>query len=211
LFFFGEMPGFKSRIPIFLGTNAGTIPLMAVQDPNKHPKEDSGFLSVHQTTEEKSWMPWIVAGGVVILVLALLMILGRRSGPAPGVGTTGMAAPAPYAASLPISGLEMSEATSFSGSKVTYIDGKIANTGNLTITGITVQVGFHNDLGQLALREAMSLNFIRTRVPYVDTEPVSAAPLKPGNTQSFRLIFDNVPPDWNQQFPEIRVIAIQSH
>jgi hypothetical protein len=121
-----------------------------------------------------------------------------------------MAAAAPYAANLPISGLEMSEATSFSGSKVTYIDGKIGNTGNLTISGITVQVGFHNDLGQLALREAMPLNFIRTRQPYIDTEPVSAAPLKPGDTQSFRLIFDNVPPDWNQQSPEIRVIAVQS-
>lgn len=187
---------------------------MADQDPKQDPKKDangeSGFLSAHQTAEEKSWMPWIVAGGVVILVLAVLIILGRRSHPAPGAGGTGMAPAAPYAASLPISGLEMSQATSFSGSKVTYIDGKITNTGNLTITGITVQVGFHNDLGQLALREAMPLNFIRTRVPYVDTEPVSAAPLKPGDTQSFRLIFDNVPPDWNQQFPEIRVIGLQS-
>jgi Protein of unknown function (DUF2393) len=192
-----------------LGTKAGTIPLMATNDPSPDANEKNGFLSSHQTTEERSWMPWIVAGAVVILVLAVLMWLGRRSGSSQVPAGTGMAASAPYAASLPISDLEMSEATSFSGSKVTYIDGKIANTGNQTVTGITVQAGFRNDLGQLALRESMPLSFIRTREPYVDTEPVSAAPLKPGDTQAFRLILDNVPPDWNQQFPEIRVIVTQ--
>jgi Protein of unknown function (DUF2393) len=183
---------------------------MPDQEPKQQENEESGFLAAHRTTEPRSWMPWIVAGVVVILALVLLAVLGRRPTSAPGVAGTGMAAAAPYAANLPISGLEMSEATSFSGSKVTYIDGKIANTGNLTISGITVQVGFRNDLGQLAMREAMPLNFIRTRQPYIDTEPVSAAPLKPGDTQSFRLIFDNVPPDWNQQAPEVRVIAVQS-
>jgi hypothetical protein len=155
-------------------------------------------------------MPWIVAGVVVIVILAVLVLLGRRSAPGPGAGTTGMAPAAAYAPNLPISGLEMSEAASFSGSKVTYIDGKITNSGNETLTGITVQVGFRNDLNQLALRQVLPLNFIRTREPYVDTEPVSAAPLKPGDTQAFRLIFDNVPPDWNQQVPEIRVIATRS-
>jgi hypothetical protein len=33
---------------------------------------------------------------------------------------------------------------------------------------------------------------IRARDPYVDVEPVSASPLKPGGEQDFRLIFDGV-------------------
>ncbi len=66
-----------------------------------------------------------------------------------------MAPADPYAAKLPISGLQMSEATSFSGAKVTYIDGQIANTGNQTLTAITVQVGFHSDVGQFAQRVAV--------------------------------------------------------
>jgi hypothetical protein len=104
----------------------------------------------------------------------------------------------------------MSEATSFSGAKVTYIDGQLANTGDKTLTAITVQVGFHSDVGQFAQRVALPLSFIRTRQPYVDTEPVSAAPIEPGQTRDFRLIFDTVPPDWNLQFPEIRVISVRA-
>jgi hypothetical protein len=104
----------------------------------------------------------------------------------------------------------MSEANSFSGAKVTYIDGQIANTGNRTLTAITVQVGFHSDVGQYAQRLAVPLSLIRTREPYVDIEPVSAAPIEPGQQRDFRLIFDNVPADWNQQYPEVRVIGVHS-
>jgi hypothetical protein len=57
---------------------------------------------------------------------------------------------------------------------------------------------------------ALPLNLIRTRQPYIDTQPVSASPIEPGQTRDFRLIFDTVPPDWNLQFPEIRVISIRS-
>ena len=123
---------------------------------------------------------------------------------------TGMAPADPYAPKLAISGIQMSEATSFSGAKVTYIDGQITNSGDRTMTAITVQVGFHNDVGQFAQRLAVPLSLIRTREPYVDTQPVSAAPIEPGQTRDFRLIFDAVPADWNQQIPEIRVISVRS-
>ena len=188
---------------------------MAAPDPKPDgnppdAKPEDEFLSAHQRTEPKVWLPWIVSCAVVVLVLLALTLLGRHSNPVQEGGGTGMAATAPYAANLPISGVQMSEADTFSGAKVTYIDGQIANTGNQTITAITVQVGFRNDLGQFAQRLASPLTLIRTRQPYVDTEPVSAAPLKPGDRRDFRLIFDTLPPDWNQQLPEIRIIHTQS-
>jgi hypothetical protein len=173
------------------------------------PGEDTGFLASHQTREATSWMPWIIAATVVILGLGILVVVGGRSTPESPAGT-GMAAADPYAAKLSISGLQMSEATSFSGAKVTYIDGQIANSGDRTITAITVQVGFRSDVNQFAQRVALPLNFIRTRQPYIDTQPVSAAPIEPGQSRDFRLIFDTVPPDWNLQFPEIRVINVRS-
>jgi hypothetical protein len=171
--------------------------------------EDPGFLASHQDREAISWLPWIIAAVVVIVGLGTLAIVGGRTAPeAPG--GTGMAVADPYAAKLPISGIQMSEATSFSGAKVTYIDGQIANTGDRTLNGITVQVGFHSDVGQFAQRIALPLNLIRTRQPYIDTQPVSAAPIEPGQTRDFRLIFDIVPADWNLQIPEIRVISTRS-
>jgi Protein of unknown function (DUF2393) len=171
--------------------------------------EDAGFLASHQTREATSWMPWIIAATVVILGLGILVVAGGRSTPDSALGT-GMAAADPYAPKLSISGIQMSEATSFSGAKVTYIDGQITNSGDRTMAAITVQVGFHNDVGQFAQRLAVPLNLIRTREPYVDTQPVSAAPIEPGQSRDFRLIFDTVPVDWNQQIPEIRVISVRS-
>jgi hypothetical protein len=167
------------------------------------------FLSSHTTREPKSWMPWIVAAAVLVVVLGALVFFGGHSAPV-APGGAGMADADPYAPRLTISGLQMSEASSFSGAKVTYIDGQIANTGDKTLTAITVQVGFHSDTGEFAQRVAEPLSLIRTRQPYVDTQPVSAAPIEPGQSRDFRLIFDTVPPDWNQQMPEIRVINVRA-
>ena len=178
-------------------------------DPGGVPHENAAaeFLSAQTHREPRSWLPWIIASALVLVALITLLVVGRRANSGLQSGTTGMAAPAPYAVHLPIAGIVMSEASSFSGSKVTYIDGQITNNGDQTVSGITVEVGFRNDLGQLAERSAMPLSLIRTREPYVDTQPVSAAPLRPGDQRDFRLIFDSIPLDWNQQYPEIRVIS----
>src|SRR6185437_11244256 len=53
------------------------------------------------------------------------------------------------------------------------------------------------------------MQFIRTRTPYTDVEPVSAAPLQPGKTQDFRLAFDGVSPNWNGEYPEIRLLEVK--
>ena len=100
---------------------------------------------------------------------------------------------AAYAANLPLSQLAMSESTSLSGGKSTFIDGHIQNTGDQTVSGITVQVLFRNNEAMPPQIETLPLSLIRTREPYIDTQPVSAAPLKPGDERDFRLIFESLP------------------
>jgi hypothetical protein len=177
---------------------------------NTQPVEDVDFLASHQTREAPSWKPWLVAAAIVIVgVVALILLGGKSNSSLQSAGGVGMAPADAYALNLPISGQEMSEATSFSGGKVTYIDGRIANTGQRTLSSITVQVGFHSDTGQFAERLAIPLTLIRTRQPYVDLEQVSSSPLQPGQKRDFRLIFDSVPAEWNLQYPEIRVISVR--
>jgi len=67
---------------------------------------------------------------------------------------------------------------------------------------------FHGFTNPIAQKETLPLNLIRMYEPYVDTQPVSAAPIKPDETRDFRLIFDHISQDWNQQYPEIRVIQV---
>ena len=167
------------------------------------------FLSPDKKSarEPRSMLPWVIAGIVVLLVLGIFLVRGHH-GPPANPGGAGLAPPDPYAASLPFSNIQMSEASSVAGGKATYIDGQIANKGDETVSGITVQVAFRDFTNQLVQKETMPLNLIRTHEPYIDTQPVSAAPIKPGETREFRLIFDHVADGWNQNYPEIRVIEV---
>lgn len=169
----------------------------------------TGFLNGGASNEPRSLLPWLIAGVVVVLILVALLFAGRRSAPS-NPGGAGLAPADPYAGSLALSNIKMSEASTLLGAKQTYIDGDIANHGNKTLTGITVQVAFRDFTGQIGQKNTLPLELIRTREPAIDTVPVSAAPIGPGQTREFRLIFDHVTDNWNQQYPEIRVIAVES-
>ena len=160
-------------------------------------------------SRERNWLPLAIAAGAVVVVLGLVIFaLEHRKG---GVTVTPVTAEADaYAPSLPITDLAMSESANLAGGKVTYIDGHIANTGNRTVSGITVQVLFRNVAKEVAQNETQPLKLIRMRQPYIDLEPVSAAPLKPGDAKDFRLIFDAVTPGWDGAYPEIRILRVEA-
>lgn len=157
-------------------------------------------------TEQKGGVPpavWGAAALVVVLIIVVLAIMGRHKAP-PAPRTLQTADP--YAAHLPLSQLAMSESESLSGGKLTYLDGHVQNTGDKTVTAITVQVVFANEEQMPPTIHTVPLTFIRMRDPYIDTQPVSAAPIKPGDDREFRLTFEAVPDNWNQQMPEVRII-----
>ncbi len=157
--------------------------------------------------EPRNWKPFAYAGAAVLLLLAVLIFLGQRQQAAANPGGAGLAAPAPYAASLPLSQIQMSDSTNLSGGKETYLDGIVTNTGKHTVYAVTVQVAFKDFTGLLAAKETLPLNLIHFREPYVDTEPVRSAPIHPGDAREFRLIFDAVPQTWDGAYPEVRIIA----
>ena len=193
-----------------------------LQQPNYPPKEIVGHTPKDASPQSASQeifnsrppqggaippMAWGVAGLVVLLVVGILAFSTRKPS---GIPANVIQPPAPYGANLPLSQLAMSESTSLSGGKSTFIDGHIQNTGTQIVTAITVQVLFRNDEAMPPQIETVPLTLIRTREPYVDTQPVSAAPLKPGDDREFRLIFESIPNNWNTQMPEIHAIRITS-
>jgi hypothetical protein len=159
--------------------------------------------------QERNWLPLIVAVAVVLVIGGGLVLFYQHQKAAPAV-TPVSAALDPYAANLVISNLSMSEASNLAGGKSTYIDGQIANKGSRTVTGITAQILFRDPAHEVAQNETQQLSIIRTREPYIDVESLSAAPLKPGDQEDFRLIFDTVAQDWDGAYPEIRIIHVDS-
>ena len=168
-----------------------------------------GATEARATASERNWLPWVIAAALVIALVVLLTVLGGKPHKAAGPAHYGLDAADPYASKLAISNVKMSEASNFAGSKVTYIEGQLTNSGDRTVTGVTVEVAFRNDLSEIAQKETVPLMLIRTREPYVDTQPVDAAPIKPGSVAEFRVAFDHVADDWNQQYPEIRITSVQ--
>lgn len=169
----------------------------------------SGIFSggSRESKERQPVLPWVIAGIVVLLVLGVFLIPKPHQGDY-NPGGANLAPADPYAEYLPLSGIHMSESSSVAGSKLTYVDGVITNRGTRTVSDIRIQVAFHDFTNQIAQKATMPLTLIRTHEPYIDTEPVSAAPIKPGESREFRLIFDHVPDGWNQQYPELRIIEV---
>ena len=154
---------------------------------------------------ERSAAPWVVAGVAVTVVLLVLVLLSRQHH---GVRPNQILPLDAYAQNLVVSDLAMSESTSLSGGKSTFLDGRIRNNGSRTVSGVNVQVLFANDEGMPPRIEPVPLMLIRTREPYVDTEPVSVASMKPGETREFRLIFEALPENWNTQMPDFHVTGV---
>lgn len=158
---------------------------------------------------ERNWLPMIIAVAIIVVVGGGLFLFLERGKSGSSV-TPISAQPDSYAANLPITNLAMSESSNLAGGKVTYLDGHITNKGDHTVTGITVQVLFRNYAHEVAQNETQPLMLIRAREPYIDVEPVSAAPLKPGDERDFRLIFDTVADSWDNAYPEIRIVHVDS-
>ena len=155
------------------------------------------------TETESRWRAAVIGLVLVVVVIGMIVLLSRNQKPT----ATG---PPPYAAQLKLSDLKLSAAQNFVGSTVTYLDGNISNTGDKTVTGITVEAIFKNAMGQVAQKENLPLHVLRTTGPYPDALDLSVAPLAPGHTREFRLTVEGtITTDWNQQYPELRIIHVQ--
>ncbi len=183
-----------------------------MSEPLQHQRPDESlppgaplFAPKKPVKDELPVNAWAIAGLVVLVIVTIFTFLGRHKNTVPP--NTILPADG-YAASLPLSDLAMSESTSLSGGKSTFIDGHIRNTGASVVNAITVQVLFKNDEAMPPQVETVPLTLIRTHEPYVDTEPVSATPLTPGADQEFRLTFEALPSNWNTQMPEIHIIRV---
>jgi hypothetical protein len=138
----------------------------------------------------------------VVTAIAVIFAFLLRSQPKAASG------PPPYAASLKLSDFKMSAAENFVGATVSYVDGTITNSGSKTVTRVIVEVQFKDDLGQLAQREDIPMQVLKTTGPYPEAVDFSVSPLGPGQSKTFRLTFESISAQWNHQYPEILVADV---
>ncbi len=99
-----------------------------------------------------------------------------------------------YVHNLQLSEVTMKATESYGGQVVTEIEGKVNNAGNRSIHLAAVACVFYDNIGQMVLREEAAI---------IKRE------LKPGETRSFRLPFDDIPESWNHQMPQLVIARIR--
>jgi hypothetical protein len=162
-----------------------------------------GLLRPSPTIEERdtSKRTILIAIGTVIVVAGTVALVLREK-PKPA------AVPPPYATNLKFSDLRLSQAQNFVGATVTYVDGTLSNTSDKTLTRATVRVTFKDLYGQVAQVEEVPIKVLRTGGPYPDTADLTVAPLGPGQSRPFRLIFEHLSEQWNQAYPELQITNV---
>ncbi len=102
-----------------------------------------------------------------------------------------------YVRSLQLSDVEMKASESYFKQVVVEIDGKIANGGDRNLALVEIYCIFRDAYGQLVLRKRVSI-----------VSPKMGG-LKPGETKSFRLPFDEIPDSWNHAMPQLVIAGIK--
>ena len=129
---------------------------------------------------------------VVALLIAIGCLFSGCSGQAPGQRPLTPEAKA-YVRNLQLSEVTLKATESYAKQTVTEIEGKITNSGSRVIRYAEVSCVFYDRFGQVIKRE---------RVPLVK------ATLKPGESRTFRLPFDDLPESWNNQMPQLVIAGI---
>jgi hypothetical protein len=102
-----------------------------------------------------------------------------------------------YSRSLKLTDVEMKATENYMKQRVVEIEGKISNAGDRAVEMVEIFCIFRDPYGQLVLRK---------RVPIVSAR---MGGLKPGETKSFRLPFDEIPDSWNQAMPALVIAAVK--
>ena len=101
-----------------------------------------------------------------------------------------------YVDHLSLSDVKMQAAENYFEQVIVEINGKIGNKGDRPVQVVEIYCVFYDKYGQLVLRK---------RVPIVSQR---MGGLKPGETKSFRLPFDEIPESWNQVMPQLVIAAV---
>lgn len=145
-----------------------------------------------------------------LVALALLVVVLRYL--APGSRNVQAQAANPYSPTilatpedLQLGNVQMSTAP---GGEALYLDGMITNTGKDSIPGATLEVNFHDAQGKLVgsvLKPIASMSHGGTDL---NGNEFARNPIEPNQMRFFRVAVEQIPPGWNHQLPDLKVVAL---
>jgi hypothetical protein len=153
-------------------------------------------MAPRPATPEKLPLALLFSGALVVVAVLAAMVYLRKSGPEKAHDGPASAEARAYVPHLVLSDVSMKAAENLMKQQVVEIEGRITNNGPQAVESVDVFCLFGGVDGHEIYRE---------RVPIVRPK---AAPVKPKETRSFRLAFDDLPDGWNQGMPTLVIAQI---
>lgn len=166
------------------------------------PQQDGPQFGREEDERTVPWVPIGIGAALVIVIIGALILFSR------GDAGSSNGQPHPYSANLKFTDLTLSAATNFVGGDVTYLDGTLTNGGDKTVTGVTVDLTFHNTLNEVVQHETLKVMALSTSGPYPDILDLRSAPLGPGKSRKIRLTLEHISADWNRTAPDIKITNV---
>jgi hypothetical protein len=132
------------------------------------------FNPANQQAQERNWTPFIIGLLAVIVVVGIIALATRNTGPkAQQVD--------PYVSQLQISNAKVSAAENYVGGTVTYLDADITNTGDKTLVGADMNLVFKNTMNEIVQKETLPLHVLveNQMGGYPDLVDMSRSPITP--------------------------------
>jgi hypothetical protein len=102
-----------------------------------------------------------------------------------------------YIGDLKLSDVAMKAAKNYFSQMVVEIAGTISNAGGRNLDSVEIYCVFQDYTGKPALRQRIAI-----------VSPKMGG-LKPGESKSFRLPFDDLPASWNQMMPQLVIASVK--
>jgi hypothetical protein len=154
------------------------------------------FATQYVKKQSRLGVPVYVAGALAVIGLGIFLYMQYVAKHAPSDAPLTPEAKS-YVKNLTLSDVGIKASKSYLNLMVVEINGKIGNAGDRPLDTVEIYCVFYDSYGQLVLR---------SRVPIVSPRMDG---LKPGETKSFRLPFDDIPESWNQAMPQLVIAGVK--
>jgi hypothetical protein len=108
---------------------------------------------------------------------------------------------------LHFSGVQMSEAP---GGEVLYLDGLVTNEGSARVIGATAQLDFSDAHGAVVASVQKPLVGMAHGGTDLIKNEFARNPIGPSEMRFFRVAVENVPPTWNHEVPQLKVVEVNA-
>ena len=182
-----------------------------VTNPRSPISDRTNLRLVPRDQKKRAKAPRALAGRIVSTLIALVLLAvvlrylppGSRNAQA----HSGAVAIEALPDDLQLGSLQMSRAVA---GEALYFDGVVKNTGSFSVTGATVAVDFHDAQGKVVGSVQKPLvGMAHGGTDLVRTE-FARNPIQPNEMRFFRVAVEQVPPTWNHEVPELKVVDVKA-